>query len=78
MKTIKQSIVMIAIVFCIASCTDNSSKTDSVDSSSVSTDPGMGGSTDSGMTSSDSSDIRKPMADTSKRESSVSPSDSMR
>ena len=36
-----------------------------MDSVSVSTNPAMGGSTDTGMTSSDSTDIRMPMTDSS-------------
>jgi hypothetical protein len=53
-------------VLCIAACTNNNQNTGGVDSSSVSTDPGMQGRTDtmsdSGMRASDSTDIRMPMA----------------
>jgi hypothetical protein len=64
MKTIKSLIAITALVLC-ASCTNNNHDSSGMDSASVSTNPAMGGSTDTGMTSSDSTDIRMPMSDTS-------------
>jgi hypothetical protein len=64
MKTIKPLIAITAIALC-TSCTNNNNDASGVDSASVSTNPAMGGSTDTGMTSSDSTDIRMPMSDTS-------------
>ena len=64
MKTIKSLIAITALVLC-ASCTNNNNDSSGMDSASVSTNPAMGGSTDTGMTSSDSTDIRMPLADTS-------------
>jgi hypothetical protein len=65
MKQIKTFAVITTLMLCIAACTNNNNDTGGMDSSSVSTDPGMGGTTDTGMTSSDSTDIRMPMSDTS-------------
>jgi hypothetical protein len=64
MKSVNPLIAITIIVLC-ASCTNNNHNTGGIDSASVSTDPSMGGSTDSGMASSDSTDIRMPMADSS-------------
>ena len=59
---------------CMAACTNNNQDTGGMDSSSVSTDPGMQGNTDtmsdSGMRASDSTDIRMPMGDSSQGSSS--------
>ena len=66
MKRIKFLIAMAAFTLFISACgNNNNNNTGGIDSASVSTDPAMGGSTDSGMTSSDSTDIRMPMADSS-------------
>jgi hypothetical protein len=62
MKTIKFLFVIAAFAL-YASCTNNNQDSSGMDSASVSTNPAMGGSTDTGMTSSDSTDIRMPMAD---------------
>jgi hypothetical protein len=66
----KSLIVITALAVC-ASCTNNNHETSDMDSSSVSTNPAMGGSTDTGMTSSDSTDIRMPMSDTSQNAGSA-------
>jgi hypothetical protein len=66
MKRIRTFTIITALVLCVAACTNNNQNTGGIDSASVSTNPAMGGSTDSGMTSSDSTDIRMPMADSSK------------
>ena len=65
MKRTKSLIGVAAFMLCIAACTNNNHDTGGMDSSSVSTDPAMGGTTDTGMSSSDSTDIRMPMSDTS-------------
>ncbi len=65
MKQLKSLIAVTALMFCIAACGNNNTDTGGMDSSSVSTNPGMGGGMDSGMSSSDSTDIRMPMVDTS-------------
>ena len=54
-----------ALILCVAGCTNNNQNTGGVDSASISTNPAMGGSMDTGMTSSDSTDIRMPMTDSS-------------
>ena len=77
MKRLKLSIIIIAFFFFI-SCTNNNQNTGGIDSASVSTNPGMGGSTDTGMTSSDSTDIRMPMAQDSSRDSTRAKPDSIR
>lgn len=64
MKTIKSFIAITVLALC-TSCTNNKEGTGGMDSVSVSTNPAMGGSTDTGMTSSDSTDIRMPMTDSS-------------
>jgi len=64
MKTIKP-LIAITVIALYTSCTNNNNDASGVDSASVSTNPAMGGSTDTGMTSSDSTDIRMPMSDTS-------------
>jgi hypothetical protein len=61
MKTIKFLFVVTAFALC-ASCANNNQDSSGMDSASVSTNPAMGGSTDTGITSSDSTDIRMPMA----------------
>ena len=65
MKSLKSLIAIAFFMFCITACENNNSNTGGIDSASVSTNPAMGGSTDSGMTSSDSTDIRMPMTDSS-------------
>jgi len=71
MKTIKSLIAITAFAIS-ASCTNNNQDTGGMDSASVSTNPAMGGSTDTGMTSSDSTDIRMPMSsDTSQNAGSA-------
>jgi hypothetical protein len=65
MKSIKSLIAIASLIIFISACTNNNNNTGGVDSSSVSTNPAMGGSNDSGITSSDSTDIRMPMADSS-------------
>ena len=62
MKTIKSLVVLAVLALCV-SCANNNQDSSGMDSASVSTNPAMGGSTDTGMTSSDSTDIRMPMAD---------------
>jgi len=62
MKAIKFLFVITAFAL-YASCTNNNHDSSGMDSASVSTNPAMGGSTDTGMTSSDSTDIRMPMTD---------------
>jgi hypothetical protein len=65
MKNTKFLIVALVCAICI-SCTNNNQNTGGIDSASVSTDPTMQGTTDtmhdSGMSASDSTDIRMPMA----------------
>ena len=64
MKSFKLLFIIAAFTFFITSCTNNNSNTGGVDSASVSTNPAMGGSTDTNaVNSSDSTDIRMPMAD---------------
>ena len=65
----KNTISLITAMICalgIISCTNNNQNTGGIDSASVSTNPAMQGNTDtmnnSGMSSSDSTDIRMPMA----------------
>lgn len=61
MKTLKISVILAAFALCVVACTNNNSNTGGIDSTSVSTDPSMGGSPDTGISSSDSTDIRMPM-----------------
>ena len=70
MKCIKTFTAITMLVLCVAACTNNNQNTGGIDSASVSTNPAMGGSTDSGMTSSDSTDIRMPMTDSSRNSGS--------
>ena len=70
MKRIKSFAAITAIVLCVAACTNNNHDTGGIDSASVSTNPAMGGSTDTGMSSSDSTDIRMPITDSSRNSGS--------
>ena len=63
MKRVKNFAVITVLMLCITACTNNNQDTGGMDSASVSTNPAMGGSSDTGMTSSDSTDIRMPMTD---------------
>jgi len=66
MKPLRLLVTLATLVICSTACTNNNSDTGGIDSASVSTDPSMGGSTDTNsMHSSDSTDIRMPMADSS-------------
>lgn len=76
MKCIKSLVGMSSVMICMASCANNNQNTGGIDSASVSTDPSMQGlsdtMSDSGMSSSDSTDIRMPMTDTTQsRDSSA-------